>query len=113
MISAKGHFYEISKNKKLIWEDFKGNQHEFNTEEKLDEFVENHMNNWNSSIIMTSTEFVPGKTIKEYKGLVYASSSELAGYQKQQTRLKRNTENVLKELEVEAIKKELTQLLES
>jgi len=104
MISQKGVFYEVTKEKKLLWTDEKGKDFIFQSEQELDIFVEKHSHEYNRSIPISTTDNIPGKIVKEYKGIVYASSSELAGYQKQQTRIVRNVENVLAELEIQAIK---------
>ena len=47
---------------------------------------------------------IPGKNIIEYKGLVYSSISEVAGLQKQQTRLQRSIEVAFQEIDEQAFK---------
>ena len=104
MISEKGHFYEVTKDGKSLWTDGNDKDFIFESEQELDIFVEKYAYEYNRSIPISTTDSIPGKIIKDYKGIVYASSSELAGYQKQQTRIVRNVQNVLNELEIQAKK---------
>lgn len=60
-------------------------------------------NVYKSSIPMTTTSEIQNKVIKEYKGIVYSSSSQIAGLEKQQTRMKIGLERVLQALENEAL----------
>lgn len=54
-------------------------------------------------IYISTIDNVPGKKTIEYKGVVYASVSEVAAFEKQQSRLMRSTHGVLKSLEAQAL----------
>jgi len=77
----------------------------------LNRACKNYLSNVNSPldeyfkfrIIMTTTPDIPGKEIKEYKRILFSSSSELAGHNRQATRLRKTAESALAGLEEQAI----------
>lgn len=54
-------------------------------------------------IILTTTDSIPGRNIKEYKRILFASSSELGGFNRQSTRLTKTAENALLSLQEQAL----------
>ena len=81
----------------------KAEEYEKNLSEFHTELTERELEVETFKIYISSIDNVPGKKTKEFKGIVFASVSELAAFEKQQSRLIRSTYGVLKSLESQAI----------